>query len=500
LGAAQRRAGDVAVTPGLSHHIGFQAHTRPHALAVFGAAGPVTFQTLQRDVDALATELLEHGLSLHDMVGLHLDFCYLHLLLVLALDRLDIPSMSFQIAGAASAPPVVLPQFGVTAIVSSLAAPAPPPCRWITMTEPHRPRLGTPDAARLAALGRSGDRLLRVTWTSGTTGAPKGSPMTRAVQDLRLNSLRLVRGLGPATRYLLGMPLSSGYAYAMALAVLAAGGAVIVPTPPGDPIDLADALAVTATGGSPAMLVDLMGRGGDPLRRFASLRYFDVVGAQLPSRLAREARAHLTPNLWTTYGSTEGGWAATAEAAVCLAEPHAVGYVLPWIAVEIVDAAGRPVPAGRDGTVRLRGPQIVMRYHGDDADAASVFRDGWFHPGDLGSLGADGLLRITGRIEEAIRLDGAAVSPLPLEEALRGVPGVRDVAVFALAAGATELVAAALVLDPGIDPARLRDDVTARLGARAPTRLMVVDQLPRNPHGKVLRRELAERARRHWPS
>jgi acyl-coenzyme A synthetase/AMP-(fatty) acid ligase len=224
---------------------------------------------------------------------------------------------------------------------------------------------------------------------------------------------------------------------------------------------------------------------------------FDVAGAVLPSRLAREARLHLTPNLMSNYGATESGWAAIGDAALGIAEPGAVGYVLPWLEVETVDADDRPLAAGQEGALRLRGPQVVMRYHNADATTARVFRDGWFYPGDLGVLSQERLLRITGRVDETIRQGDRRVSPLMLEEAMRALAGVRDVAVFGFAepAGA-EAVWAALVLDPGTDVAHVRAEAVARLGERAPTRWLVVDRLPRGPHDKLLRSELIALARR----
>jgi acyl-CoA synthetase (AMP-forming)/AMP-acid ligase II len=147
--------------------------------------------------------------------------------------------------------------------------------------------------------------------------------------------------------------------------------------------------------------------------------------------------------------------------------------------------------------VRLRGPLVVSHYHNDPAASARIFRDGWLYPGDLGVLTEQRLLRITGRLEEAIERDRVPVSPLPLEEVLRGLPGVRDVAVFGVdtAGGAPEFCAA-LILEPGADPATIRAGAAAQLGERAPVRFFVVDSLPRNPNGKVVRRELAALAQR----
>jgi acyl-CoA synthetase (AMP-forming)/AMP-acid ligase II len=475
----------------------FQARLRPHGLAVHGLAGSVSFEALARDVEGLATELLAHGLTPRDMVGLHLGFSYLHLLLVLALDRLGIASMSFATTDPAAAPPVVLPQFGLTAIVAACAAPAVPPCRWIELRDEHRPRIGQADAARLAQLDPPANALVRVTWTSGTTGSPKGVPMDRAMQLLRLEAPRKLRGPGPHTRFFAGMPLSSSYGYLMALAVLCGGGAIVLPNPSIDFVTQANALGVTATGATPAMLTELLGKQGSLVRRLETMAFFDVTGAHLPSRLARQARFFLTPNLWCVYGSTEGGWAATADAAVCIADACAVGYMIPWMEIEAVDTDDRPLPRGAEGILRIKGEQLVMGYHDGGADADRVFRGGWFYPGDLGLVTAEGLVRVTGRIEDMIRRDGASLSPLPLEEAFRALPGVRDVAVFGLPdAGGAEQLCAALVLEPGADAAAIRVAAAAKLGAQAPTRVFMIDSLPRNANGKLLRRELAEMARR----
>ncbi|HUA54543.1 MAG TPA: class I adenylate-forming enzyme family protein, partial [Candidatus Sulfotelmatobacter sp.] len=142
----------------------------------------------------------------------------------------------------------------------------------------------------------------------------------------------------------------------------------------------------------------------------------------------------------------------------------------------------------------LRGPQIVMGYYNDPEATARVFRAGWFYPGDLGNLGADGLLRVIGRLEDTIQQGDRLMSPTPLEEALRDVPGVRDVAVFGMRASAGgQEICAALVLDTHCDAQTVRAAVAARLGAQAPARLFLMDRLPRNANGKVIRRELIAR-------
>ncbi len=483
-------------TAGLWDHVLFRARVHPSALAVYGVIGPVTYQALVRDVEALATELLERGLTRDDMVGLHFGFSYLHLLLILALDRLSVPSMSLTIVDA-GALPEVLPRFGLTAIISAMPAPADPPCRWVAMPEQHRPKLGEPDPARLARIDSPADALVRVLWSSGTTGDAKGSPLTRAVQLRRLALRRLLRNLGPGTRYFTAMQFASAPTYVVALATLAGGGTVILPNPAADFVGLANALGVTTTSAPPSMLAELLGREGDPLRRLETMTCFEVLGTHLPSSLAQQARSLLTPNLWTLYGTSETQSAATAEATVCIADPSAVGYLLPWAETEIVDLADRALPAGDEGIVRIRGEQMIAGYYNDEAATRRNFRDGWFYPGDVGMITAQGLLRVTGRVEDVIVRDGATLSPLPLEEALLGLPGVRDAAVFGLTRpDGGQDVCAALVLDAGADPGSVRVGAASRLGQQAPARLFIIDRLPRNENGKVLRRDLVALAER----
>jgi acyl-CoA synthetase (AMP-forming)/AMP-acid ligase II len=479
------------MTRSLFEHLVFRARLRPHALAVFGAAGPVSYQALVRDVDALATELLARNLGREDMVGILMATSYLHLLLILALDRLSIPSMSLAQAEPMPALAAAARDFHLTVLISAAVAPAEPPCRWIQMADQHRPRLAPADAARLAALDSPPDALLRVQWSSGTTGGLKGGPTIRTQQGAWSADRQMLHGLGLHTRYFVALPFSSP-SYHFMCATLAAGGAIILPGPAADFISYANALGVTLANLPPVLLAEAVDLARRMHQRLETIECIDISGAHLPSKVAEEARAVLTPNLRLNYGATETAQVAAADAAVCIADPAAVGYPLPWARVEIVDAADRPLPAGSEGMVRTRTMHMIPGYYKNPELTRRNFRDGWFYPGDLGSIGADGLLRITGRVEDVILRDGATISPLPIEDAIRGLPGVRDVAVFALRAGAAQEICAALVLEPAADAAAIQAGAAVRLGDQAPARMFQVEQLPRNPNGKVLRRELID--------
>jgi long-chain acyl-CoA synthetase len=207
----------------------------------------------------------------------------------------------------------------------------------------------------------------------------------------------------------------------------------------------------------------------------------------------------LTPNIWTGYGATETDGIAMVDTAVATAEPDIVGFLFPWVDAEIVDSADQTLANGHEGLLRVRSAQTIAGYYANEIATQRNFRGGWFYSGDRGVITAQGALRITGRVEDLIMRDGIAIAPLPIETAIRAFPHVLDVAVFPVTgAGGVQEICAALVLAADADLPALRSAM-ARLGPAAPSRILVVERLPRSGTGKVLRRLLADWALRGAP-
>ena len=141
-------------------------------------------------------------------------------------------------------------------------------------------------------------------------------------------------------------------------------------------------------------------------------------GGMLPRALLERVRPRLCSHLVTGYGSTETGSAAAAPAHRIAHIEGAAGYVVPGARVEIVDEADRPLPAGTEGIVRVASEFGVDRYIDDPIESAKVFRDGWFYPGDLGSLTADNLLIISGRQNDVLNAGGGKMAAEKIEAAL----------------------------------------------------------------------------------
>ena len=186
------------------------------------------------------------------------------------------------------------------------------------------------------------------------------------------------------------------------------------------------------------------------------------------------------------YGSTEAGVVATAPYDMIANTRGAVGYVLPGVDVEIVSDADRLLPAGREGFVRVRSPVLAENL------AAAKAPSGWFYPGDLGSITADGMLCIAGRATDVLNRGGDKFSITDFEAFLAGCPGVKDAGVCTLMGhSGREEAWIGLVLDPSTDMGALRQAVESHpsFGTNY-DKIFVVETIPRGTLGKVQRAEL----------
>jgi len=172
-----------------------------------------------------------------------------------------------------------------------------------------------------------------------------------------------------------------------------------------------------------------------------------------------------------------------------------VGLPTGSIRLEIVDALGEVLPAGQTGEIRVRGPGVVTAYLDNPEASANSFRDGWFHPGDLGYLTPRGALVLQGRKDDMMIFDGMNIYPAEIEQALADHPAVREVAAFAVPHEQLQDVpAAAVVLSQPACEAEQVEHARRTLGIKHPRRVFVLADFPRNAIGKILKRELRRMA------
>jgi acyl-CoA synthetase (AMP-forming)/AMP-acid ligase II len=235
---------------------------------------------------------------------------------------------------------------------------------------------------------------------------------------------------------------------------------------------------------------DLAAQGG--LGRFVGVK-LRTGGSAVPIDVRRAIEQRVTPLLYVRYASTESG-------AISMAGPgehdemESVGRPLPGVELEIVDLEGKVLPAGETGRIRLRAPGVATGYLDGGEQTASRFRDGWFWPGDVGMLRADGSLVVQGRQDDMMILNGINIFPGEIERVLERHPDVRVAAALPLTSvvhGQIPVAAVELVEGATTTAAELQRFAREHLALRAPRRVMVLPSLPRNSQGKVLRREIA---------
>lgn len=334
-----------------------------------------------------------------------------------------------------------------------------------------------------------------VVLTSGTTGAPKGAPRPR-VNPLQAAQVVDRLPFPRRTTVVMAAPVFHGTGLAQTCLALSAGCRVVLP-------GRFDATRVTELVAStradvlvavPTMLHRLLA-APDAARRLGSLSRVYVGGSALSPVLCERTRELLGPVLHNLYGSTEVGVAAVADPADLARAPGCVGRPPVATHLRLLDADRRPVRRGETGTLFVRSPLSFTGY--SDGSSKEVV-DGFVSTGDLARYDAHGLLHVVGREDDMVVSGGENVAPGRVEDLLATHPDVDEVVVVGVPDEEFgQRLRAAVVATPGAapDPQALRDLARRELARHeVPREVWVVDALPRNAMGKVLRRAVAAAA------
>jgi len=345
--------------------------------------------------------------------------------------------------------------------------------------------LATPAAAEpVVAAGRPAD-VARVTWTSGTSGRPKGCVQTYAAMSAAWAPHpdrwpAAVAALAPRLgRYLVVGPLSSQVVLEYGVLALAAGGVLVAARPPGfpDAITRHRATASVVTVGRLHQLVRAQRAHPADL---GTLRALLVSGSPLEPACLAEALDVLGPVVFHGYGQTETGMIAMATPDEMLTTPTVLASV--GRSPDVVDVRVR------DGELWVRSPAQASGYWDDPQETAEVFVDGWVRTRDLGDVDTDGYVHLRGRARDVVIVDAQLVHAGPVERVLAEDPAVAEAYVVGRPDDLTgEAVHAWVVAVDGAvpDPAALRERVARRLGAIAvPQTVTLVDHVPLAPSGK----------------
>jgi cyclohexanecarboxylate-CoA ligase len=234
-------------------------------------------------------------------------------------------------------------------------------------------------------------------------------------------------------------------------------------------------------------------------RLFSSLRGCLAGGAAITADLGRQVReAFSVAGIANSWGLTEFP-VATSPSLTGTPDvlDYTVGAPVAGVSVRVVDNREIELPVGREGELRLKGPQCFLGYADAALDADAFDSDGWLRTGDLGLLDADGNVRVTGRIKDAIIRNAENISALEVENVLVTHPEVADVAVIGVPDPDTGERVCAVVVPCCADEVSL-ESLVQHCRSRGlsrykfPERLVIVDALPRNQFGKVIKKDLRE--------
>jgi acyl-CoA synthetase (AMP-forming)/AMP-acid ligase II len=467
----------------------FQARYQPGAPALC-ALGKlvVSYAVLRSQMNNVARRAIACGLKRGSVVALLTDDPLLEAALILGLAQAGIVTMS-----AAMLPP---PELKIDAVISPTKQPFAPAAQHLALDDSWITGDGAPVEIPPATQSE-GDEVCRIVLTSGTTGDPKAVALTHKQVMTRNARFEYLFGsrLPTLSRFYMGLSLASSLGYYFLPYILGRGGTLFFR---GASIENAlrmfEVFRVEAMLASPAALAQLVAVCDQyPLSEV----HFDTIlssGGLLPRSLVERVRPRLCSQLITAYGATETTISATAPVHRVAHIEGAAGFVAPGARIEIVDEANRPVPAGTEGIVRIASEFAVDRYIDDPVESARVFREGWFYPGDRGSLTPDNLLIISGRQNNILNIGGEKIAAEKIEAVLASFKGVRQTAVFVATskAGVQELWAA-VVCPEAFDAAKLRAHCRSGMPAHfVPAHIVNLDALPMSAMGKVILPRLKE--------
>ncbi|PYM20061.1 MAG: cyclohexanecarboxylate-CoA ligase [Candidatus Rokuibacteriota bacterium] len=495
-----------------------RAAAHPDRIAIVDRQRRVTYAELQRRVDRVAAGLAALGVGAGDVVTIQLpnwaEFAYVFF----ALERLG--AVANQIGPDFRSREVEY----ILKFSESRAFVCPSTFKgfdYVRMIGELRPKL--PDLKAVAVLGGRGEGLaslddiiegddpvrppaapvrannvMRMAFTSGTTGNPKGvvhSHNTTLSACVNLNGDMQVT---PDEVFLVYLPLGLNWGYlTLVQAIMAGARAVLLDEFSGHAaLELIERERVTFIPTAPASIIAMLNDPELATVDLSSLRVVITGGASCPIEIIREFRQRMRGHLIELYGMLETGFHTYTR---LTDDPEAVvgtvGKPASGLGLRIIDDAGRDVSPGTEGEIAADGPSVHLGYHKNPSANAELFTaDGWFRTGDLGQIDAAGNLKIVGRLKEMINRGGKKFFPREIEEILYTHPKILHAAIVGVPdprLGEKNCLCVIPRPGAGLELAEvvgfLRDEVATY---KLPEMIETFDELPFTPTGKIQRHVL----------
>jgi long-chain acyl-CoA synthetase len=349
------------------------------------------------------------------------------------------------------------------------------------------------------AVERAADDTAVILYTSGTTGQPKGAELTHA--NLHKNCTMTADTLGQFSHedVLLGaLPLFHSFGQTCTMNAAIAMGATVTMIPRFDPekaLEIIERDRVTVFQGVPTMYNAMLHANRADSVDASCLRLCMSGGAAIPVELIRGFEAKFDCAILEGYGLSESSPVASFNHPGRERKAGSIGTPIEGVEMQVWDDDGNELPQGEVGEIVIRGHNIMKGYwERPDATEAAIDADGWFRTGDMAKVDEDGYFFIVDRKKDLIIRGGYNVYPREVEEVLYEHPAVQEAAVVGIPDDSLgEEVAAAVVLKQGesADAAEIKAYVKEQVAAyKYPRKIWFMDELPKGPTGKILKREI----------
>ena len=476
---------NVETAPGLTlgpiKHLMHHARKTPAALALVGPNLELSFQDLLTEVQRIANWLRGSGVKSGDMVLLDLSDEY-ERVYTLACIHEGVVSAGLPKQGDFSK----LASHGFTHLVSLSQDAGDSGIAVLTPTASEtRAYLDLPSGFEPAVL--VGDDVVRVIYSSGTTGHPKAVAFTKELLDKRIAAaLEHYMRRRPYLTLVGFRTVAGNSSFFLDLWL---GETSIVSGEAGFNLKMIHRFGTSGIMGSPSSL-EALSRKLDADTAPSTVSEVTSAGGFLSADLAKRLETLLGSQVTNVYGSTEAGQVARTDAggdSPNKLEPY------PGVVLVIEDDSGQPVPAGVTGKLRISVDYLAAGYLGDQADSGQ-FANGNFYPGDLAALDGQGKLELKGRADDLLNLNGHKINPIPLEDFAQTELGLTEAAsVLARDQDGKSYHVMFVVSSGTVDTKAVQKRLFQEFGTLGPQLVVQAKQLPKNEMGKLIRHSLMKR-------
>jgi len=348
-----------------------------------------------------------------------------------------------------------------------------------------------------AVAERATDDCAVILYTSGTTGTPKGAELTHGNLGSNVDTVLSMFEIGDHDVVLGALPLFHSFGQTCAMNACIKGGGCLTLLPrfePAKALEIFGRDEVTVFMGVPTMYGAMLHEPSREEASFTALRMAVSGGASLPVELMKAFEEAFGCIILEGYGLSETSPVASFNQPGQPRKPGSIGTPIPGVEMKVVGEDGKDLPAGEVGEIVIKGPNVMKGYWNHPDATAEVMDHGWFHTGDMARVDEDGYFFIVDRKKDLIIRGGYNVYPREIEEVIYEHPAVREAAVIGVPHDEFgEEVAAVVALKEGedVDADTLRSFVKEQVAAyKYPRRVWFVDELPKGPTGKILKREI----------